>query len=153
MLLSALEERLIYGDGDTFSRQDAPDLAELLPSPGWRARLAEWLPDVGVRGSLPGASAAGFAAGVGNTSMPGEKITFDLDSRGRRVVRAGQWKLHRTSKGIEIEQVMADDADEGRSARVEFERDEPVRMTLQTVVEFSIGSSRYRGRDAGDVGG
>ena len=65
LLLSALAERLIYGDGDTFSRQDALDLAELLPSPGWRARLAEWLPDVGVRGSLPGAS----AAGVGNTSI------------------------------------------------------------------------------------
>ena len=76
MLLSALAERLIYGDGDTFSRQDALDLAELLPSPGGRARLAEWLPDVGVRGSLPGAAAAGFAAGVGNTSMPGDKITL-----------------------------------------------------------------------------
>ena len=90
LLLSALAERLIYGDGDTFSRQNALDLAELLPSPGWRSRMAEWLPDVGVRGSLPGASAAGFAAGVGNTAMPGDKITFDLDSRGRRVVQVGR---------------------------------------------------------------
>ena len=67
LLLSARAEPLIYGDEETFRRQDALDLAELLPSPGWRARPAEWPRDVGVRGCLPGASAAGFAAGVSNT--------------------------------------------------------------------------------------
>ena len=136
LILSALAERLIYGDEDTFSRQDALDLAELLPGLGWLARLAEWLPYVRVRGSLPGAAAAAFAAGVGNTSMSGAKTTFD---RSRRVVQAGRWKLHRTGVGIEIEQVVASDADEGWYARVEFKRGKPVGLTLLAVVEVSRG--------------
>ena len=125
LLLSALAERLIYGDEDTFSRQDALDLAELLPGPGWRARLAEWLPYVRVRGSLPGYA-----------TMSGAKTAFD---RGRRVVQAGRWKLHRTGVGIEIEQVVASDADEGWYARVEFKRGKPVGLTLLAVVEVSRG--------------
>ena len=50
LLLSALAERLIYGDGDTFSRQDALDLAALLPA------LA------GVRGWPSGSRTSGCAA-------------------------------------------------------------------------------------------
>ena len=51
---------------------------------------------------------AGFAAGVGNVSVGGDRLKFDLDSQGRRIVRAGQWKLSWAGKSIEIEQVMAD---------------------------------------------
>jgi hypothetical protein len=138
-VLSAIADRLIFGDADTFRRDDALELARLLPvtaPPGFLARL---LPDIRARGSMPGRSATGFAAGIGNVSLKDEKVAFDLDSRGRRVVRAGQWKLFRGNGTIEIEQVMADDADEARTARVEYRRGEPERMCLLMLTEFHVG--------------
>jgi hypothetical protein len=139
LVLSAIAERLIFDDAETFNPEDARELARLLPvTPAmrWLSRL--W-PDVVVSGSLPGRSAAGFAAGVGNASFKEDGPSFSLDSRGRRVVRAGQWKLIRIGGNIEIEQVMADDSDEGRTARVDFRRGEPVRMCLLATVGFAIG--------------
>jgi hypothetical protein len=139
LLLSAIADRLIFGAPHTFSRDDARELARLLPvmpGTGWLSRL---LPDISAKGSLPGRSTAGFAAGLGGVSLKGDHFSFDLDSRGRRVVRAGQWKLIRSGQAIEIEQVMADDGDEGRTARVEFRQGEPVRMCLLMATEINIG--------------
>jgi len=139
LLLSALADRLIFGHESTFNLDDARELSRLLPVMPRANILQRLLPDLAVKGSLPGKSASGFAAGVGNVSLNDKTRSFDFDSRGRRVVRAGQWKLMRSGRGIEIEQVMADDGDEGRTALVEFRQDEPVRMCLLTIVEFNIG--------------
>jgi hypothetical protein len=139
LVLSALAERVIFDDAATFSRDDARELDRRLPvprGPRWLSRL--W-PDVVVGGSLPGRSASGFAAGVGNMSFKEDGPSFSLDSRGRRVTRAGQWKLIRIGGDIEIEQMMADDSDEGRTARIDFQRGEPVRMCILVMVEFCIG--------------
>jgi hypothetical protein len=139
LLLSAIADRLIFGDEHSFRAEDATELARLLPTMPRANIFQRLLPDLAVKGSLPGRSASGFAAGVGNISLKDNNRSFDFDSRGRRVVRAGQWKLMRSGRGIEIEQVMADDGDDGRTALVEFRQGEPVRMCLLTIVEFHIG--------------
>ena len=55
------------------------------------------------------------------------------------MVRAGQWKLLRVGRRIEIEQAMADDTDDGRTALIRFERGEAVRMDLLATRELSLG--------------
>ena len=137
--ISSLAERLVFGDSATFRREDALELARLLPSGQGRGLLSGLLPSVGVKANLPGSSAAGFAAGVGNVAVGGGEISFDVDSRGRRVVRAGQWKICWVGRSIEIEQVMANDSDGGRTARVEFRRGEPVGMSLLSPTEWTFG--------------
>jgi hypothetical protein len=139
ILLSALADRLIFGDEATFSLDDARELARLMPQMPRAGLFKRFLPDLVVKGTLPGRSASGFAAGVGNVSLNDDKRSLDYDSRGRQVVRAGQWKLLRSGRGIEIEQVMADDGDEGRTALVEYRDGEPVRMCLLTLVSLQIG--------------
>jgi hypothetical protein len=147
LLLSAIADRLIFGDAQTFSSDDAQELARLLPVMPGPSFLSRLLPDITAKGSLPGRSTSGSAAGVGNISINDDNFSFDVDSRGRRVVRAGQWKMIRTGSAIEIEQVMADDGDDGRTARVEFRREEPVRMCLLMMTEVNIGPLSFaRGR-------
>jgi hypothetical protein len=72
-------------------------------------------------------------------SLPQEDISFDFDSRGRRMIRAGQWKLFRYPSAIGIEQVMSDESDEGRAALLEFSKGKPVQMLLMVQAELSIG--------------
>jgi hypothetical protein len=139
LLLSALADRLIFGDPAHFAAEDARELARVMPPAPPRGFLSRLLPDISAKGSRPGRSASGYAAGVGMVSIRDSQTSFELDSRGRRVVRAGQWKLCRTSEGIEIEQVMADDDDEARTARLEYRLGAPVRMTLLTHIGFRIG--------------
>jgi hypothetical protein len=139
ILLSALADRLIFGDEQTFRREDATELARLLPPTARAGFFRRFLPDLIVKGTLPGKSASGFAAGVGNVSLNDSKRSLDYDSRGRAVMRAGQWKLLRSGRGIEIEQVMADDADEGRTALIEYRDGEPHQMCLLTIVALQIG--------------
>jgi hypothetical protein len=139
LVLSAIAERLIFDNAETFSRDDARELDRRLPTPPGTRWLSRLWPDVVVGGSLPGRSSAGFAAGVGNISFKEDGPSFSLDSRGRRVVRVGQWKLIRIGSDIEIEQMMADDSDEGRTARIDFRRGEPVRMCIMVMVAFCIG--------------
>jgi hypothetical protein len=138
LLLSAIADRLVFGDVGSFRREDALELLRLLPRP-LGSGLWEQIFRLRVQGSFSGRSATGFAADVGDVSFGGDEVAFDMDSRGRKVVRAGQWKLFVTRNTIEIEQVGADDADEGRTARVEFVRGEPVRMTLLAISEVVIG--------------
>jgi hypothetical protein len=140
MILSAIADRLIFGDPGTFRRDDTLELARLLPSGTGRGLLGGLMPSVAVKAVLPGSSAAGFAAGVGNITVNDEGVSFDVDSRGRWVVSAGQWKICRIGRSIEIEQVTADDADDGRTARVEFKRGgEPARMSLLGTAELTLG--------------
>jgi hypothetical protein len=97
LLLSAIADRLIFGDAHTFSSDDAQELARLLPVMPGPSFLSRLLPDITAKGSLPGRSTSGSAAGVGNISINDDNFSFDVDSRGRRVVRAGQWKMIRRS--------------------------------------------------------
>jgi hypothetical protein len=138
-LLSAIADRLVFGDAKTFSRDDARELARLMPVTAGSGFLSRIRPELVVQSSLPGRSTSAFAAGVGSTRLDGDEVKLDFDSRRRRVVRAGQWKLFRKGRTIEIEQVMADDSDDGRTARLDFSRGEPVRMCLLKTVEFGIG--------------
>ncbi len=140
LVLSALADRLVFGDPDTFDPADARELASLMPRLSWWGRwLSGWLPDVRVKGEMPGTSSAGFAAGVGNVSVGGDRLKFDIDSQGRRIVRAGQWKLSWAGNSIEIEQVMADGMDDGRSALVRFKGGEPVGMDLLATKDVTFG--------------
>jgi hypothetical protein len=146
LLLSAIADRLIFGDEHSFRAEDATELARLLPTMPRANIFQRLLPDLAVKGSLPGRSASGFAAGVGNISLKDNNRSFDFDSRGRRVVRAGQWKLMRSGRGIEIEQVMADDGDDGRTALVEFRPGDLSRGScrLRRTRKNSVGSRTAR---------
>jgi hypothetical protein len=91
---------------------------------------------VGVKASMSG-NTQGYAAGGGNVRSPDDK-SFEFDSRGRRILRAGQWKLCRAGRDIEIEQVMDTDSEKG--ALVRYRRGEPTEMLRQ--VEWALGFIR-----------
>jgi hypothetical protein len=140
LLLSALADRLIFGDPQTFDPEDAQELIRLMPHVRrWHSFFTDYLPVFSSKVKLPGSASAGFAAGVGQVSMKGEGRSFEYDSRGRRIVRAGQWKLHRKGYSIQIEQVMSDDMDEGRTAMLDFFPGQPMEMMILRQVTLSIG--------------
>lgn len=131
--LAATVDRLIYEDDDTFKADDAIALLAELPKPTWR----QFLPHLIFRMSTVGKSAQGFAAGVGNASIREEGGSFEFDSRG--AARVGQWKLRRTWRSIEIEQMASDESDEGRSALVRFSvRWMPLSMDILVQKEISL---------------
>lgn len=135
MVLSAIVDRLIYANTETFSSEDAIELRRILPQPKkslWSS-ISRYLPTIAASGRISGMINAGFSPGVGNIKVKGNDYTFDLDSEGKSVVRAGQWKLYNFGDSIEIEQVMADGGDEGRSACIEYEDKEPTKMLLLCV--------------------
>jgi len=140
LVLSALADRLIFGHPDTFSIDDANELTRLLPDlRRWHGFITDWLPGFSGRLELPGNSSAGVAAGVGQVSIRDEGRSFEYDSAGRRIVRAGQWKLHRRGHAIQIAQVMSDDMDEGRTAMLAFFPGKPMALLLLAQVTLSIG--------------
>jgi hypothetical protein len=140
LLLSALADRLVFGDPETFSLDDARELVRLMPDVRrWHSFVTDYLPRFSSTVKLPGKSSAGFAAGVGQVSMKDEGRSFEYDSRGQRIIRAGQWKLHRKGYMIQIEQVMSDDMDEGRTAMLDFHPGGPMSMHLLAQVTISIG--------------
>lgn len=133
LLITATVDRLIYGDADTFSADDACTLLQALP----RKRVP-WI-EIGAKGQVSGGSAQGFAAGVGNVKVEDEqKRKFDVSTSSDAYTRAGQWKLlrydRRRGTHVEIEQVMADPLDEGRGARLRYRPDgTPVGMDIRVV--------------------
>ncbi len=139
-LLAAVTDRLIYGSDTTFDPEDAKELDRLLPHlPRWQ-RWLDLIPlqlKAGVQGT--GQSRKGYAAGVGSVSLRDDAESFEFDSHGRRVIRAGQWKLSRIGGDIQIEQVMAGEMDEARSARLEFSNGEPVALLLLVQTMLEIG--------------
>ncbi len=138
LLITAVVDRLIYGDADTFSAEDARTLLEALP----RKRVP-WI-EIGAKGKVSGGSAQGFAAGVGNVKFKVERArNFDVSTSSDAYTRAGQWKLlrydRRRGTHVEIEQVMADPLDEGRGARLVYRFDgTPVRMDIRVVRNFRL---------------
>jgi hypothetical protein len=129
--IAAVVDRLIYGHDTTFAAEDARALDRLLPDNVRVGFLARNL-SFNLKASVSGNS-QGYAAGVGNVRIPNDK-SFEFDSRGRRIVRAGQWKLCRSGRDIEIEQVMDTDGEKG--AMVRYRQHEPTEMLRQVVWRF-----------------
>jgi hypothetical protein len=133
LLITAVVDRLIYGDPDTFSTDDARTLLDALP----RKRVP-WI-EIGAKGQVSGGSAQGFAAGVGNVKVEDEHAKkFDVSTSSDAYTRAGQWKLlrydRRRGTHVEIEQVMADPMDDGRGARLRYRFDgTPIGMDIRVV--------------------
>lgn len=133
LLITAIVDRLIYGDPDSFSADDARSLLAALPR-----RHVPWV-EVGAKGKVSGGSASGFAAGVGNVKVQDDRARkFDVSTSSDAYTRAGQWKLlrydRRLGTNVEIEQVMADPLDEGRGARLRYRADgTPVGMDIRVV--------------------
>jgi hypothetical protein len=81
--------------------------------------------------------------------MEGDKINFDLDSRGKPCLRAGQWRIYRGDSLVPfvcivtIEQVMATDEGDERTVYLNFFRGRPTRMLLAKAAEFRIGSFSF----------
>ena len=139
MVIAAITDRLIYGDEKHFHLTDATELMRLLPPMKKPSLLSRLLLGLTVKGSIPSGSNAGYAAGVGNVSLKGDTKSFEFDSSGRAVFRAGQWRLYRTGDGIEIAQIMADDMDEGRTALLEIKSGIPTRMSILVLKGVQIG--------------
>lgn len=133
LLITATVDRLIYGDPDCFSADDARTLLMALP----RKRVP-WI-ELGAKGHVSGGSAQGFAAGVGNVKVEDpNKRKFDVSTSSDAYTRAGQWKLlrydRRSGTQVEIEQVMSDPLDEGRGARLRYRIDgTPIGMDIRVV--------------------
>jgi hypothetical protein len=124
-------DRLIYGSDTTFDAEDARTLDRLLPDDVRGGFFGRFL-HLNVKGRLSGKT-QGYAAGVGNVRIPDDK-SFEFDSRGRRIVRAGQWKLCRSGRHIEIEQVMDTDGEKG--AVVRYHGHEPTEMLRPVFWQF-----------------
>ncbi|HUN42606.1 MAG TPA: hypothetical protein VMU81_20115 [Acetobacteraceae bacterium] len=119
LLITAVVDRLVYDDPETFSAEDARTLLAALP----RKRVP-WI-EIGAKGQVSGGSARGYAAGVGNVKVEDpDARKFDVSTSSDAYTRAGQWKLlrydRRAGTHVEIEQVMADPLDEGRGARLRY---------------------------------
>ncbi|MBE9607599.1 hypothetical protein IAI18_22230 [Acetobacteraceae bacterium H6797] len=137
-VITAIIDRLIYGEGETFSAQAARDLLRMLPPPSpWRL-LANYLPELAVSGSMPGGSTAAHAAGVGTVRMAEQDRNFSFDSAAGRTIRVGQWKIRheagfldalRGHAVLEISQAMANPIDNGRSASLLYRHGEPWSFT------------------------
>ena len=79
-LITAVVDRLIFGDPDSFSAEDARTLLHALP----RKRVP-WF-EIGAKGQVSGGSARGFAAGVGNVKVEDpNKRKFDVSTSQRRL--------------------------------------------------------------------
>lgn len=138
LLIAAIVDRLIFGDPETFSTEDARALLQALP----RKRVP-WI-EIGAKGQVSGGSARGYAAGVGTVRVDGDrKRNFEVSSASDAYTRAGQWKLLRYDRRfgthVEIEQVMADPLDAGRGARLRYAPDgAPLGMDIRVVRNFRL---------------
>lgn len=136
-VIAATVDRLIYDNEVVFRADDARTLLRALP----RGR-SPWF-ELGVRGKTSGGSARGVAAGHGNVRIDDKERTFDYSTAADLYTRAGQWKLlwigRRHAQMVEIEQVMADVTDEGRGARIRYDRDGvPLAMDIRLNRSFRL---------------
>ena len=147
-LITALADRLIYGSDETFHGEEAVELLDLLPVPGLGAQIWAHLPGVRMSGKMPKGSVRGAAAGgLGNVRVDQGKQSFEFDSDGRRVIRAGQWKLTRTASlldrirhhdAVSITQVMGSAANE-LEAQILFQDGRPWMMKRSVSTQVFFG--------------
>ncbi|WP_139341767.1 hypothetical protein [Roseomonas mucosa] len=134
---TGLVDRLIYESETTFHAEDALALLSLLPRKTWIARLRELLPGVKVNASVPGKQVTGSSASGGEIMGRSEDRKYEFDSRGRHVLRAGQWKIYRFDalfrpvSEITIVKVLSE-MEEGDSVGIRFLAGQPVAMTRPT---------------------
>jgi hypothetical protein len=131
--LAAVVERLIYGSDTTFDAEDARTLDQLLPAEARTGFFGQYI-HLNFKARISGRT-QGFAAGVGNVRIP-DDMSFEFDSRGRRIVRAGQWKLCRSGRDIEIEQVMDTESEKG--VLIRYRQHEPTAMLRQVDWQFGF---------------
>jgi hypothetical protein len=137
-VIAAVVDRLIYDNDNTFSPAEARALLDALPR-----KPSPWI-QLGVAGKMPGGSSSGFAAGVGDVQIKGDRgRQFQFSTGGDAYTRAGQWKLmwigKRTRQYVEIEQVMADATEDGRGALISYEADGiPIRMDIRFNRSFRL---------------
>ncbi len=136
-LIAAVTDRLIYASETTFDPADARTLLDAIPrKPAPRFGFS-------IFGTKPGGTSQGYAAGIGNATIDDKDKTFAYATDRDSWTRAGQWKLRWRRAGmnqaIEIEQVMADPTDDGRSARIHFDSaGNPTGMDIQVSKQFGL---------------
>jgi hypothetical protein len=146
-ILTAIVDRIIFEEEQTFREADAEELLHILPPPSlWRhIRLPVAMT---VKGSITGSQTESYAAGVGNVSVPEQTKIFEFDSRSGRTVRVGQWKIRHVAgfwaalRGlvkIEIEQVATDGGLDGKAATMEYAGGRPVRLLQQVPQSGEFG--------------
>jgi hypothetical protein len=137
-LIAAVTDRLIFDSETVFDPADARILLDALP----HRKTRTW--GFGMSGKLPGGTTEGFAAGVGSTNVEDEKErSFSFGMRQDSWTRAGQWKLKwsrkRGMQTVEIQQVMADETDEGKGARIHYAADgTPTAMDIQAARSLGL---------------
>jgi hypothetical protein len=131
--IAAVVDRLIYGQDTTFDPEDARTLDRLLPD-GVRVGFLSRFIHLNIKGRISG-STRGYATGVGDVRVPDDK-SFEFDSHGRRTLRAGQWKLCRSGRDIEISQMM--DTEGETDVLIRFRQQEPVAILRQVFRRFGF---------------
>jgi hypothetical protein len=142
--LTACLDRLIYESQGTFRRSDAQELDRLMPRlPRWRAFLSQWLPHLSGQFHASDLPHSGSSPGIGNIEIRDGTISVEYDSLSNQNVRAGQWKLSRSGRDIDIEQMMSDDTDNGRKARLIFRGGHPARLLLHVQTHLVFGGLSF----------
>ena len=148
MVLAAIVDRIIFGQDATFQAADAEELLRILPPPSLRRHLR--LPfEFSGKAKMTSSRSSGYAAGIGNVSVPGGERSYEFDSRAGRMVRAGQWRIQheagffdalRGKVKLNVEQYGTEGGLDGKGATLEYEGQRPVRL-LQHVprsVQFGV---------------
>ena len=136
--VAAIVDRLIYAWEDTFDREDAVALNSLVPPALRRRGWSDWL-QISGSATFSGGSVKGESPGHGEVRIPDDNRHFEFDTAGRRVLRAGQWKIRPMGSALEIEQVMAGDLDEARTARIRYNAGEPIYMDILVPRTINLG--------------
>ena len=120
LLLSALQSEWVRRRQNVQPRRQR-ELARIMPVTARSGCLLRRLPEIAISANLQ-PDRGRSRAGVGSVRLGRRQPRCrPRQHGGRRVVRAGQWKLLRKGRTIAIEQMMADDSDRiGGAARVEF---------------------------------
>lgn len=126
--LTAIIDRLIYDNEKTFYTEDAVALRDALPKAKWWSLLLTSISSISLSGTYSGKSTQGLASGFGNVNLKEGESSFEFSTH--KYVRVGQWKLRRSWKWIEIEQMMSDQDDQ-KCALIRFSfRGYPLRMEI-----------------------
>jgi hypothetical protein len=142
LCLAATIDRLIYGDATTFDPADAAELLRLAPPMTFLSVVSTFV-SFSAHSTGEGRETEGYAAGIGNVTVNDRTEAFSFDSRGRSLLRVGQWKLHNNTGlfqrwcgivWLEIEQVAADGSKDGRVVRMRYRSGQATRMFLMTIM-------------------
>lgn len=106
MTVAAALDRIIYDDPETFRKEDAEFLRDIIP-----IQRKRWF-GASISAKMPGGTTSGHAAGIGNVEMKDDGKEFNAEYGTDQCIRVGQYKLSRDSEGIQIWQMMTDQSDD-----------------------------------------